>query len=128
MSRDDREWLADIADALSAIFTYRQRGTLDDGLVFDAVRLRLIEIGEAVKRISPELLDAEPAIPWVDIAGMRDQLAHRYFDTSHAIVPATIDSDLPPLSEAVERLMSTLPAGGKVPNRVLAQDLLRDAP
>ena len=96
--------------------------------MFDAVRLRLIEIGEAVKRISPELLDAEPEIPWVDIAGMRDQLAHHYFDTSHAIVQATIDSDLPPLSEAVERLMSTLPTGGKVPNRVLDQDLLRDAP
>ena len=40
-----------------------RRGTLDDGLVLDAVRLRLIEIGEAVKRVSPELSDAEPGIP-----------------------------------------------------------------
>ncbi len=36
---------------------------------------------------------------------MRDQLAHRYFDTSHAIIQATIDSDLPPLSAAVRRLL-----------------------
>ena len=48
MSRRDREWLADIGDALAAISEYLRRGTLDDGLVFDAVRLRLIEIGEAV--------------------------------------------------------------------------------
>jgi uncharacterized protein with HEPN domain len=112
VSRRDQEWLADIADALAAISDHMQRGTLDDGLVFDAVRLRLIEIGEAVKRISSEVLDREPDIPGVDIAGMRDQLAHRYFDTSHAIIQATIDSDLPPLSAAVRRLLlANFPTG-----------------
>ena len=109
MSRDDHERLADIADALAAISDHLQRGSLDDGLVFDAVRLRLIEIGEAVKRIAPELLDREPDIPWVDIAGMRDQLAHRYFDTSHAIVQATIDTDLPAPSAPVRRLQGISP-------------------
>jgi len=100
VSRRDQEWLEDIADALAAIADHMRRGTLDDGLVFDAVRLRLIEIGEAVKRVSPEVLDTEPGIPWVDIAGMRDQLAHHYFDTSHAIVQGTIDSDLPALGRS----------------------------
>jgi len=109
VSRHDQDWLADIADALSAISEYMRRGTLDDGLVFDAVRLRLIEIGEAAKPISPELLDQEPRIPWVDIAGMRDQLAHRYFDTSHAIIRATIDSDLPVLSAGIQRLLRKEP-------------------
>ena len=104
MSRHDQEWLADIADAIAAIADHLRRGSLDDGLVFDAVRLRLIEIGEAVKRISSDVLSREPEIPWVDIAGMRDQLAHRYFDTSHAIVQATIDRDLPVLGAAVGRL------------------------
>ena len=104
MSRRDDEWLADIADAITVISSHLQRGTLNDGLVFDAVRLRLIEIGEAVKRISPAVLATEPGIPWEDVAGMRDRLAHRYFDTSHAIVQATVDHDLPTLQAAVERL------------------------
>jgi len=30
--------------------------------------------------------------------------AHRYFDTSHAVVAHTVDHDLPVLSSAVERL------------------------
>ena len=69
------------------------------------MRVRLIEIGEAVKGLSAELLASEPAIPWAEVAGMRDRLAHRYFDTSHAIVQATIDHDLPELESAIARLV-----------------------
>jgi len=39
------------------------RSTPSDGLVFDAVRIRLLEIGEAVKAISPKLLATEPDVP-----------------------------------------------------------------
>jgi uncharacterized protein with HEPN domain len=73
-------------------------------LIFDAVRVRLIEIGEAVKRIGDDLLDTEPGSPWAQIAAMRDRLAHRYFDTSHAIIAATIANDIPELETAVARL------------------------
>ncbi len=105
MTRSDREWLEDIVNAVEAVRSHLQRGGLDDGLVFDAVRLRLIEIGEAVKRIDTPLLEAEPEVAWQDVAGMRDRLAHHYFDTSHAIVQATIDHDLPVLLAGVERLL-----------------------
>ncbi|MDQ1741032.1 MAG: hypothetical protein QOE53_2684 [Pseudonocardiales bacterium] len=37
---------------------------------------------------------------------MRDHLAHRYFDTSHAILQATVDKDLPGLERAVLRLQA----------------------
>ncbi len=83
MSRRDGDRLQDILDAIDAIRSHVARGELTDGLVFDAVRVRLIEIGEAIKAISPELLHTEPGHPWTDIARMRDRLAHRYFDTNH---------------------------------------------
>jgi hypothetical protein len=35
---------------------------------------------------------------------MRDHLAHRYFDTAHAILQATVDEDLPALERAVREL------------------------
>ena len=105
MSRHDHEWLVDIIEAIQAIRDYQERGSLSDGLIFDAVRLRLIEIGEAVKRLSPALLTSEPDLPWEQIAGIRDRIAHRYFDTSHAIVQATIDNDIPELDLAVQRLL-----------------------
>jgi len=107
VSRHSRQRLADILSAADAIANHLSRGDLTDGLVFDAVRVRLIEIGEAVKAIDPELLAQEPDIPWVDITGMRNYLAHRYFDTAHGIVQATVIDDLPPLVDAVQRLLDT---------------------
>jgi uncharacterized protein with HEPN domain len=67
---------------------------------------RLIEIGEAVKSLPTELLATEPDLPWSEIARMRDQLAHRYFDTTHAIIASTVAQDLPRLREAITRLLA----------------------
>jgi uncharacterized protein with HEPN domain len=107
-ARHDDERLADIVDAMTAIRSHLTRGDLSDGLVFDAVRLRLIEIGEAVKLLDPKLVANEPDVKWSDAAGMRDWLAHHYFDTSRAVVEATVMEDLPPLEAAVLRLQARL--------------------
>lgn len=104
MSRYDDERLDDIITALDAIASHLERGSLEDDLVYDAVRVRLIEIGEAVKTIGDELLQNEPGIPWTQIAKMRDKLAHHYFDASHQIIRSTIDNDLSELRAAVTRL------------------------
>lgn len=104
MSRPDRERLRDIQAACVAIASYVSREDVGDDIVFDAIRVRLIEIGEAVKDIDPNLLAGEPAIPWVEISRVRDQLAHRYFDTAHSTVRATAKNDVPALAAAVERL------------------------
>lgn len=80
-------------------------------MIFDAVRARLIEIGEAIKVISPELRDTEPAHPWSDIARMRDRLAHRYFDTTHSQVAGAVQHDMEPLRAAVLRLRRRLRSG-----------------
>ena len=108
MTRDDEQRLDDIRAAIAAIHQHLERGELADGLVFDAVRVRLIEIGEAVKALPNELLTVEPAIPWEQVAGMRDRLAHRYFDTSHSIIAGTVSNDLPELLGAVDRMQERL--------------------
>lgn len=105
MSRQTRQRLLDVLAALEPIDDHVSRGELSDGLVFDAVRVRLIEIGEAVKGLPAEVLATEPQLPWSEIARMRDQLAHRYFDTTHAIVAATVREDLPELRQAIGRLL-----------------------
>lgn len=106
MSRRDAERFADILDALQAISSHLGRGDLSDGLIYDAVRVRLIEIGEAVKRIPADVVATEPDTAWRDVAAMRDRLAHRYFDTLHSIVQSTVENDLPRLEQAVLRLQA----------------------
>jgi uncharacterized protein with HEPN domain len=103
--------LEDIQLAIDAIYSYAQRGDLTDGMVFDAIRIRLLEVGEAVKALPPELLQRQPTIPWTQITRMRDHLAHRYFDTAHAVVQATVDRDLPELERAIRELRQALATG-----------------
>ncbi len=90
MSRRDAERFADILAAIEAIRRHRGCGDLSDGVVYDAVRIRLIEIGEAAKSIPAEVVATARGTPWRDIAAMRDRLAHRYFDTQHSIVQSTV--------------------------------------
>ncbi|CAN5313161.1 DUF86 domain-containing protein [soil metagenome] len=104
--RSDRDRLADIATACEAIRSYLTRSKVGDDIVYDAIRARLIEIGEAVKDLDPKLIATEPDIPWAEIARMRDQLTHHYFDTAHSIVHATAANDVPKLAAAVQRLLA----------------------
>jgi uncharacterized protein with HEPN domain len=105
----ERQRLADIQGAIDAVRSHLLRGDLSDDLVFDAVRIRLLEIGEAVKALPAEMLSSQPGIPWTQIARMRDHLAHRYFDTDHLVLQATVDNDLPELERAVHALAEILP-------------------
>jgi uncharacterized protein with HEPN domain len=70
VSRHERQRLFDVIAALDAIDAHLRRGDLADGLVFDAVRVRLLEIGEAVKGLPTEVLATEPGLPWSEIARM----------------------------------------------------------
>ena len=108
MTHRDRQRLADMQAAIDAIRSHLKRGGLSDGLVFDAIRIRLVEIGEAVKALPDEVLDAQPSIPWRQIARMLDHLAHRYFDTAHSILQATVDDDLPELEKAVHAMLESV--------------------
>ncbi|MGL5824274.1 MAG: HepT-like ribonuclease domain-containing protein, partial [Nocardioides sp.] len=82
MSRSDADVIDDIAAAIESIHAHLQHGPISVEIVMDAVAMRLLEIGEAVKALAPDLIASEPDIPWGDIAGMRDFLAHHYVATS----------------------------------------------
>ncbi len=109
MSRSNVDRLTDVIVACAAIEEYLSRydeAEPLDGLVVDALRMRLLEIGGAVKALPRHLLVSEPDVPWQEIVRMRDLLAHRYFDTNHAIVTATARRRVPVLRAAAERLLA----------------------
>ena len=72
----------------------------------------LIEaIGESVKQIDNithgELLQERPEIPWEDVIGIRNHIAHGYFDIDGDIVFNTIKKDLNPLLEAIDYFLKS---------------------
>jgi len=62
-------------------------------------------IGEAVKRLNAETIEACPEVAWSDYAGFRDVLIHRYHDILLQQVWQFSQEDLPSLKSAVTALL-----------------------
>lgn len=78
-----------------------------DGMKNLAASCMLIEaIGEGVKQIDKitdgKLLVKRPEIPWKDVIGIRNHIAHGYFDIDGDMVFDVIKNDLDSLLEAIE--------------------------
>lgn len=84
-----------------------------DGMQKLAASCMLIEsIGEGVRQIDKltdgNLLPERPEIPWVDVIGIRNHIAHGYFDIDGDIVLNVIKEKLQPLQEAVRYFLQNL--------------------
>ncbi len=101
MTRDVRVYVADILESIGKIEQYTKGIDRDDFMantqVQNAVLRRLEIIGEAVKGIGEEVRSKYPAIPWKEIAGLRDVLIHGYFGVKLERVWKVIEQDLPQL-------------------------------
>ncbi len=111
MTRKATDHLHDVLEAIEAISGYTRGGkkAFDKyPMQRDAVAARLIQIGQSVKDAQAEGLDLprlQPEIPWRSIAGMRDQLAHKYRLLDAAIVWSVVRNDLPKLRKAIGELL-----------------------
>jgi uncharacterized protein with HEPN domain len=83
-----------------------------------AVVLNLVVIGEAAVRLlreRPAFADENPGIPWRSIRGMRNRIAHGYFDLDMNLVWTTVDESLPGFVDELQRIRSDLDPSG-LPN------------
>ena len=78
----------------------------------DSVCMLLIAIGEGLKNIDKQtegkLLPLYPSVPWRDIKGMRDIIAHHYFDIDADEVYNIVSQELQPLLEGIRFLIQYL--------------------
>lgn len=108
MPRDAELYLADILEACRRIRGYvaglDATGFAEDTRSADTVLRNLEIIGEAVKKLPPEMLARAPEIPWGDVAGLRDILAHAYFSVDLSLIWDIVQHELPALEAAIHRL------------------------
>ena len=82
-----------------------------DGMKNLAASCMLIEaIGEGIKQVDKlthsKLLCERPEIPWIDVIGIRNLIAHGYFDIDGDIVFDIVKNNLNDLLAAVDYFLS----------------------
>ena len=81
---------------------------LADAKTQQAVVFNLIVLGEAATKLNavdPAWVAAHPALPWTALRGMRNRLAHGYFDINWRLVWDTVQGDFPALAATLDALI-----------------------
>jgi len=109
----DKAFLHDVIASMHMVVGYTQGKSFADfsrdQACIDAVIRRLEIIGEAAKRVSPQLREIHPEIPWHKMAGMRDRLIHGYDDVDLGAVFNAATEVIPKLIPQLESILSQIP-------------------
>ena len=107
MPRDFEVYLEDILQAIAKTRSYVAGETrvslAQDSMRIDAVIRNLEIIGEAAKMIPESIRIEYPNVEWKKIAGLRDILAHHYFEVDLDIVWDIVQNKLPELERDLRK-------------------------
>ena len=84
----------------------KSRGDLDSDEVLMLATLYTIEfLGEASRSISEEMRERHSDVPWAEIIGTRNRLAHGYADVNLDMIWTIVKKDIPPLIRQLENVI-----------------------
>lgn len=102
-----------IARRFAAISSPADFLSSEEGLEkLDAICMQLIAIGEGVKQVDKitkgSLLPRYPQVEWKEVMGMRDMLAHHYFQLDAEVVYSVCADHIGVLEQTVEMMLADL--------------------
>lgn len=77
----------------------------EDKDIFEIVCFNILQIGELAKGLSPDFIKAHGKVPWDNIKGMRDRVAHGYGTINVNIVWDTATNDIKPLHDYCQEII-----------------------
>lgn len=80
----------------------------DNSMMQDAVVHNIENIGETMKKLSPEFLAAHEDLPFNQAVGMRNRIVHEYKYVDFDIVWDVIQKDLPDLKARILKIIKIL--------------------
>ncbi len=111
MDERDRDLLGQIVIHAETAVAYASRRGADWTSVpetVDAVIMRITQVAECARRLSPETAAAIGSVPWAALRGMRNRIVHDYAKVDLAVLKTTVERDLPAIAAAVR---AALPSG-----------------
>lgn len=109
MSREYRLYLTDILEAQRRIREYTEQMTYEEftqsKITIDAVIRNLEVIGEAARKLPPEITSRSPEIEWRKIVAMRNVLTHEYFGVNTQIVWDVIQNKIDRIGKFCQKLL-----------------------
>ena len=110
--RPDLDRLEDILSAASDVMTFCEEIDLTEFQTSKQHRYAVLHaltiIGEAANRLSPELRDTHPDLPWRRIIGFRHRLVHGYGDLDLLLVWEVATTMVPGLRMQVAAIHAEL--------------------
>jgi uncharacterized protein with HEPN domain len=109
--RHEPSFLKDILSAcrkIDAIVTATGEDSFLKGEILPAAVLHhLTVIGEAISRLSVDLRERHPHVPWRQIIAVRHRIVHAYFDLDWQILWDAATIDIPELRRQVREILTT---------------------
>lgn len=105
--KSDRVYINHILECIENIneFTSGGREAFMNSKLIQAAVIRNLEvIGEATKRVSKDMRNLHPEIPWKKMSGLRDVLIHDYMSVDIDLVWNVVIKDLPVLKRQLQAL------------------------
>lgn len=98
--RGDAERVADMLEAAVKLEEQGSKGRdrFDQDEIVQLALVHLVQIiGEAASRVSDDLRQRHPEIPWRHVVGMRNRVVHGYFEVDLDLLWDVITLDIPKL-------------------------------
>ena len=113
MYDNNKQNILDIQDSIEKIFSFTNNISnheefYQNQIVFDAVLMNFVVIGEAVSRLTDDFISKNNHIDWIKIKGLRNIIAHDYFGVDAEEIWQVVKNIISDFDRQIKELLKSL--------------------